>query len=92
MSLCIKLDTHCAHILKRDSDSRSHREKLWVILGFLYYTSKTNTRMYVCILSLTSDVTSYLVWGVSSEELSFSLLLVYRKKLDCALLLFLLLS
>lgn len=46
----------------------------------------------MCILSLTSDVTSYLVWGVSSEELSFSLLLVYRKKLDCALLLFLLLS
>lgn len=46
----------------------------------------------MCILSLLSDVASYLVWGVPSEELSFSLLLIHRKKLDCALLLFLLLS
>ena len=64
----------------------------WVILGFLYYTSKTNLRVCVCILSLLSDVASYLVWDVPSEELSFSLLLIHRKKLDCALLLFLLLS
>lgn len=42
MSLCIKLDTHCAHILKRDSDSRSHREKLLGDFGILilYFQNK----------------------------------------------------
>lgn len=87
MSLCIKLDTHCAQILRRDSDRRSHRENLLGDFGILvlYFQNKYEC---VCILSLLSDVASYLVGIVPSEELSFSLLLIHRKKLDCALLLF----
>ena len=42
MSLCIKLDTHCAQILRRDSDSRSHRENLLGDFGILvlYFQNK----------------------------------------------------
>lgn len=92
LSLCINLDTHCAHILKRDSDSRSHRENLlgdFEIL-VLFFQNKYED---VCV-DFESHEWCYVLssMGYPHWRAVFSLLIVHRKKLDCALLVFLLLS